>query len=53
MTPVAHTIPPDAPLPDALRLMRKARIHRVLVMKDGILHGIITPFDALEVLAAA
>lgn len=50
LAPITHTVAPSAPLTEALRLMRTARTHRVLVMQDGILHGIITPFDALEVL---
>lgn len=39
------------PVADAAQLMRAQRIHRVLVIDDGELVGILTTFDLLEVLA--
>lgn len=48
MTPVAFSIGPKDPIEAAARFMLKGHIHRVLVMEDGVLFGIITPFDLLQ-----
>lgn len=50
MTPAAFTVRPDDTLGDAVRFLLKGRIHRALVVGDGVLLGIITPFDVLEAL---
>jgi CBS domain-containing protein len=50
MTPVALSVRPTEPLGAAVRMMRQGRIHRLLVMEDGILHGIVTPDDVLGLL---
>jgi CBS domain-containing protein len=50
MTPIAFTLEPDDTLETAARFLLKGRIHRALVAQDGVLHGIITPFDILNVL---
>jgi CBS domain-containing protein len=47
MTPVAFTVGPDDTLATAVRMMRQGRIHRLLVMENDFLYGIITPFDIL------
>lgn len=48
MTPVAFSIGPKDDIEVAVRFMLKGRIHRVLVIEDGVLFGIITPFDLLQ-----
>lgn len=48
MTPVAFTVRPSDRLEDVVRLFVRGRIHRVLVVDDGMLLGIITPFDVLR-----
>jgi predicted transcriptional regulator len=50
MTPVAFTVRPIDTAATAVSMMRRGRVHRLLVMEDGFLHGIITPFDILEML---
>jgi CBS domain-containing protein len=48
MTPVAFTVAPNASLAEVVRLIVRGRIHRVLVVEDGMLLGIVTPFDILR-----
>lgn len=50
MTPVAFTLSPADTLATAVGFLLRGRIHRALVADDGVLHGIITPFDVLEAL---
>jgi acetoin utilization protein AcuB len=42
------TIPPDMPINDALNLMKKERIRRAPVVKDGKLVGIVSDKDLLN-----
>lgn len=42
------TIPPEMPITDALNLMKKERIRRVPVVKDGKLAGIVSDKDLLN-----
>lgn len=48
MTPVPFTVRPIDSLGTAIRMMRHGRVHRLLVMDDDFLYGIITPHDILE-----
>jgi predicted transcriptional regulator len=48
MTPVPFTVRPMDTLGTAIRMMRQGRVHRLLVMENGFLLGIITPFDILD-----
>lgn len=41
-------IAPDASLADVARVMRRERVHRVLVGRDGKLVGVLSAFDLLE-----
>ncbi|HUE77102.1 MAG TPA: CBS domain-containing protein [Longimicrobiales bacterium] len=50
MTPVSFTLDPTDTLDTAVRFLVRGRIHRALVMQNGMLHGIITPLDVLQVL---
>ncbi len=43
-------ISPDAPLLDAVRLMSHDHVHRLLVVEDGKLVGIVTTMDVLKVI---
>lgn len=44
-------VPPDAPLMRAIRVMVTDEVHRVLVLEDGKLIGILTTMDALRAIA--
>jgi CBS domain-containing protein len=48
MTPVAFTVRPTDLVADIVRLFVNGRIHRVLVVENGLLLGIVTPFDVLR-----
>jgi len=50
MTRTAVTLPPDKSCGDALQLLRKHRIRRAPVVKDGKLVGIVSERDLLRVL---
>lgn len=50
MTKDLVTLPPDAPLTDALKIMSKLNIGRVPVVKDGQVEGIVTRTDILRFL---
>lgn len=41
------SVAPDAPLQQAARLMRKHHVHRLLVVEDGVLRGVVTALDLL------
>ena len=45
MTSVVCSVPSDTPVEHAAELMRKAAIHRMLVIDDGVLKGIVTLTD--------
>ena len=53
MTGALVTVSPDTPVAEVARLMRAQRIHRVLVIDDGELLGVITTFDLLAALEAS
>ena len=44
MTRDPVTIGPDTPLYDALNVMRSRRVHRLPVVEDGLLAGIVLGF---------
>lgn len=48
MTRELVTVAPDAPVADVARTMREQRIHRVLVVENHALVGVITSFDLLR-----
>ncbi len=47
MTTIPFTLRPTDTLEDAARLFLGRRIHRALVVEDGSLCGVITPFDLI------
>jgi CBS domain-containing protein len=50
MTEGAISVSPDTPLAEIARTLRFQRIHRVLVVEDGVLEGIVTSFDLVGLL---
>lgn len=50
MTPDVVTVPPDAPIREIARAMRANRVHRVLVIEDGVLVGVISALDLVGAL---
>lgn len=50
MTPVPFTLHPDESLSDLAHFFRCGRVHRALVMEQGVLLGVVTPYDAVQVL---
>ena len=48
MTRELVTVTPDTPIVEVARTMREQRIHRVLVVEDAALVGVITTFDLLR-----
>lgn len=48
MTPVAFSVAPEASLAELVELFLRGRIHRALVVENGVLRGIATPFDVLS-----
>jgi CBS domain-containing protein len=51
MTPSAFSVRSTDPVSEAAAFMMRGRIHRALVVDDGRLVGIVTPFDLLRLLA--
>ncbi|MDT8436940.1 MAG: CBS domain-containing protein [Gemmatimonadota bacterium] len=51
MTPTVWSLAPDAPVREAARLMLENRIHRVLVVEDGTLVGIVAASDIVRAVA--
>ncbi len=51
MTPSVWSLSPDTSVPDAARLMLEHRIHRVLVVADGMLVGIVSTSDIVRAVA--
>jgi CBS domain-containing protein len=51
MTHGVRALPPDATVEEAADLMRREGIHRVLVMHDGNLEGIVTTMDVAKAVA--
>jgi CBS-domain-containing membrane protein len=52
MTHEVQTVPPDAPLEEAVRLMERHNIKRVPVVDDGKVVGIVTRADLLHAVAS-
>ncbi|HZD43546.1 MAG TPA: CBS domain-containing protein, partial [Methanomicrobiales archaeon] len=50
MTHEVVTLPPSAPLVDALRVMSTRNIGRIPVVKDGVLVGIVTRTDIMRLM---
>lgn len=50
MTPVAFSVAPGESVAELARFLLRGRIHRALVVEDGVLLGIVTPFDILRAL---
>ena len=48
MTPVPFTVHPEESLSDLARFFRRGRVHRALVMEDGVLLGVVTPSDIVH-----
>ncbi len=53
MTRVLFAVRPTDPLIAAVHLMVREGIHRVVVVDDGRLAGVVSPMDVLRVLAAS
>jgi len=53
MTPVVFTVHPEESLQDLARFFRQGRVHRALVMENGMLLGVVTPFDMVQSLFGA
>lgn len=51
MTPAVVTIAPNDPIERAVQLMAFAEVHRLLVLEEGRLAGIVTSMDVLRDLA--
>jgi len=52
MTRELVTVKPDTMVSEVARILRDQRVHRVLVVDDGELRGILTTFDLLRLLEA-
>lgn len=50
MTRSPATVTPDTPVSDVATRMRESHIHRVFVVEDGVLHGLISTFDLIALL---
>lgn len=50
MSPQIYSVPENTPIPDAVNLLLRARIHRLLVMREGQLVGIVSSSDLLALL---
>jgi CBS domain-containing protein len=50
MTRGGITAAPDTPIAEVAALMRRHRVHRVLVVEDDLLVGILTTFDLIGLL---
>lgn len=48
MTPATFTVEPDNSVRELAEFLLRGRIHRALVMEDGVLKGIVTSFDVLQ-----
>jgi CBS domain-containing protein len=46
-------VAPDMPIPALARTMRENQIHRVLVLEDGNVRGIVSTFDLVQLLEAS
>ncbi len=50
MTEEVVTVPADAPIAEVARTLRRQHVHRVLVVEDGRLAGILSSFDLISLL---
>jgi CBS domain-containing protein len=50
MTDQLVTVPPDASIAEVARALRSNRVHRVLVVENGVLAGIISSLDLVALL---
>lgn len=48
MTDSILTVPPDASASEIARTLRKHRLHHVFVIEDGVLRGVISTYDLLQ-----
>lgn len=53
MTEGVISVGPDAAVPEVARTLRENNVHRVLVVEDGILRGIISTFDLVAMVEKA
>lgn len=51
MTRGVYALPPDAPATEAAECMRAAEVHRLLVLEEGRLLGIVTAMDVVRAVA--
>lgn len=51
MSPEVIDVSPDTKVPEIARRMREHQIHRIIVVEDGKLCGLISTFDLIGVLA--
>jgi CBS domain-containing protein len=51
MTPAVYAVEEHTPLGEVARMMREGHLHRLLVLREGTLVGILTTSDLLKVLA--
>ena len=51
MTPATLTVRPDATVRELAEFLARGHIHRALVVEQGELHGIVTAFDIVRVVA--
>lgn len=52
MSPTVYSVEADASLTEAAKRMRTSHVHRLVVMEQGHVVGIISSFDLLRVLSA-
>ena len=50
MSEEVFSVPPDAPVAEVARQMRTHRVHRMIVMDDSRLAGVVTTFDLVGLL---
>lgn len=51
MTPVVHTASPETPVSELARRMTEGGIHRLIVVRDGKVVGLVSAMDLLSVVA--
>jgi CBS domain-containing protein len=51
MTPRVLSLPPSATLEEAAALMVRTGAHRLLVIEDGVLHGVVSTMDVVRSVA--
>jgi len=51
MTRAVHSLPPEATVIEAAEVMKRAKIHRVLIMEGEALRGIVTAMDIARAVA--